>query len=67
MNFDHQQDDTPGFLKTLLAISGTVLIAGLVILCVLLSAGCGTTTGIDHQGNLEILIPYRHLADPSEK
>lgn len=31
MNFDHQQDNTEGLLKTIIAILGTVLIAGAII------------------------------------
>ena len=58
MNFDHQQDDTGGLLKTIIAISGTVFIAGAVIVAILLSAGCGATLGIDRDGNVEITIPY---------
>lgn len=58
MNFNHQQDDTEGWLKTIIAISGTVFIAGAVIVAILLSAGCGSTIGIDHKGNVEITIPY---------
>ncbi|MCP5534388.1 MAG: hypothetical protein H7A48_14555 [Akkermansiaceae bacterium] len=58
MNFDHQQDNTEGLLKTIIAILGTVLIAGAIITLALLSAGCGITLGIDPSGNVEITIPY---------